>query len=134
MKLQSDGLGIEAAAGDPAKHPGATYLPNGNAVAHRYDGMNRLIATSDSLGAVESYTYDANGQRLTETDANGSDGLRGRAEGQRVRTVFIPRSAMPLEATSPRNDWYSCHPLLLKNIRSPMVTARVVRPVIPASR
>ncbi len=47
-------------------------LPNGNAVAHVYDALNRLTATSDSVGPVLACTYDANGQRLTETDANGT--------------------------------------------------------------
>ena len=46
--------------------------PNGNVVTHRYDDLNRLEESSDSLGTLGLLTYDARGNQLTATDANGN--------------------------------------------------------------
>ncbi|HXT52278.1 MAG TPA: DUF6531 domain-containing protein, partial [Thermoanaerobaculia bacterium] len=37
--------------------------PNGNDLVHGYGALNRLLVTTDDLGAVVAYTYDAAGNR-----------------------------------------------------------------------
>lgn len=43
-------------------------LPNGNIISYDYDEANRLIAVDDNIGVIAEYTYDANGNKLSETD------------------------------------------------------------------
>ncbi len=46
--------------------------PNGNATRYRYDGLNRLVATTYADTTVESSVYNVHGDLIRFTDANGS--------------------------------------------------------------
>src|SRR3989304_285014 len=39
---------------------------------YRYDSNNRLVRVIDPQGKAASYTYDASGNKTSETDANGN--------------------------------------------------------------
>lgn len=69
---QSRGTSVTALGYDKVGNRVEERWPNGNVVQHTYDALNRLTATSDSLGSVLAYEYDANGNRTQETDANGN--------------------------------------------------------------
>ncbi|MGH7860153.1 MAG: hypothetical protein ACREQY_22735, partial [Candidatus Binatia bacterium] len=45
-------------------------LPNGNVVAHTYDGLNRRERSADGLGEVSTTRFDARGYVTRSTDAN----------------------------------------------------------------
>jgi len=46
--------------------------PTANVLRHSYDVLNRLISTTDNIGAVQSIDYDANGNQIQITDALGN--------------------------------------------------------------
>jgi RHS repeat-associated protein len=47
------------------------FWPNENQVTHFYDAANRLLSSTDLVGPVASFEYDARGNRVKETDGNG---------------------------------------------------------------
>ncbi len=47
------------------------HQSNGNLLRVTYDGRNRILSRTDSLGLLVSYTYDGDGNRIQETNANG---------------------------------------------------------------
>jgi YD repeat-containing protein len=42
------------------------------AMSSSYDVLDRLILRADTSGVLASYAYDADGNRIAETDANGN--------------------------------------------------------------
>ena len=63
---------------------------NGNEVVHAYDGLDRLLSTTDALGPVASATYDARGNRVTATDANGNVRTNGWDALDRLVLELLP--------------------------------------------
>ena len=43
-----------------------------NTTNYTYDDLNRVLTETDNIGLVASYTYDNNGNKLSQTDANGN--------------------------------------------------------------
>ncbi|MDH5525397.1 MAG: DUF6531 domain-containing protein [Desulfobulbaceae bacterium] len=58
--------------GDSGKNlPTALTDANGNTTSFSYDALGRLVQESDPLGKITSYQYDAKGNLISRTDANG---------------------------------------------------------------
>ncbi len=80
-------------------------FPNGNTQTSNWDGLNRLLNTSDDMGAISSFEYDARGNRTAETNARGHrteldyDAL-DRVVERRLPTVTVP-------ATQPRVETFT---------------------------
>lgn len=62
---------------------------SGGSVAFSYDGLNRLTDFRDGLTdiAIESYSYDATGNRLSFTNSNGTDDYAYEGNSHHLMTV-----------------------------------------------
>ena len=75
---------------EPRGNVGGGVVPDDYATTFTYDAAGRMLTETDPLGHVTTHTYDAVGNELTVTDPNGKVNTSTYDARNRLSTVTAP--------------------------------------------